>query len=275
MGTGIAGRVIGKDMAYVAAIFHRARHRHLVGVFEVGADGNPHRDPRHADAERLQQPRQIERGRFALDGRIGRDDHFVRLPLAHARQQSLDLQIVGTDAVQRRQRAHQHVIDAAELARLLDDRDVLRLLDDADQPLVAGRAGAERAGIGVGDVIARRAVGDALLDVADGVAQPLGILARRAQDVEREPLRALGADAGQLLQLLDEADEGSGRDTMWSIPNSQLPTSRKEGREVGSWTLGVGSYPGLHRITGPGSSGRRSCRTSTVRAARRPCGSRR
>ena len=56
---------------------------------------------------------------------------------ADARQQALDLQVVRTDALQRRQRAHQHVIHALELARLLDRRDVLRLLDDADDVVIA------------------------------------------------------------------------------------------------------------------------------------------
>ena len=55
------------------------------------------------------------------------------LPFADAREQALDLQLVGADALQRRQRAHQHVIHALEVARLLDGRDILRLLDDADQ----------------------------------------------------------------------------------------------------------------------------------------------
>ena len=45
---------------------------------------------------------------------------------------------------------------------------------------------------------------DALLDFADGERQPLHFLARRLQDVERQPLRALGADAGEALQLGDE-----------------------------------------------------------------------
>ena len=110
----------------------------------------------------------------------------------------------GPDAMQRRQRPHQHVIHAFEVARLLDGRDVLRLLDDADEPVVARRVRAEVAGIGVGDVAAHRAVGDAILDVVHGLDEPFDFLARRFQDVEREPLRALGADAGQALQLLDE-----------------------------------------------------------------------
>ena len=40
--------------------------------------------------------------------------------------------------------------------------------------------------------------------------QALGVLARRAQDVERQPLRALAADAGQTLELVDELLQGFG-----------------------------------------------------------------
>ena len=62
-------------------------------------------------------------------------------------------------------------------------------------------------GIDGGDVVAHRAVGDALLDVAQRVDETLGLLARRLEDVERETLRALRADAGQALEFLDESDE--------------------------------------------------------------------
>ena len=72
------------------------------------------------DAERLEQPRQVDRGRLALDGGIGGEDDLLDAALLHAREQALDLQVVGTDALQRRQRAHQHVVDAREPARLLD-----------------------------------------------------------------------------------------------------------------------------------------------------------
>jgi hypothetical protein len=75
---------------------------------------------------------------------------------------------------------------------------------------IAGVARAQRTRIGVGDVVADRAVRDAGLDVADGVGEPIGLLARRLEDVKRQPLRALGPDAGQRLQLLDQPDERFG-----------------------------------------------------------------
>src|SRR5207302_6061900 len=104
-----------------------------------------------------------------------------------------------------------HVIDALEVARLLDRHHVLRLLDDANQVAIAGVAAAEDARVGVGDVVADGTIGDALLHLAHGVHEAVGLFARRLENVKREPLRALGTDAGQALQLLDEADEGLGQ----------------------------------------------------------------
>ena len=70
---------------------------------------------------------------------------------------------------------------------------------------------AEEAGIDVGDVVADRAVGDALLDVADGVDQPVGVLARGLQDVKREALRAFGPMPGRRCSSSIRRTRGSGR----------------------------------------------------------------
>src|SRR5579872_5914204 len=67
---GIGG---GSDFA---PALERLVHRHFVGVFEVAADGQAHRDARDADAERLQQAREINRRRLALDVGIGGENHF-------------------------------------------------------------------------------------------------------------------------------------------------------------------------------------------------------
>src|SRR6185295_2772775 len=77
--------------------------------------------------------------------------------------------------------------------------------------MVAALAAAEVAGIRVGDIAADRAVRDTLLHLAHGVGETIGLLARRAQDVKRETLRALRADAGQALQFLDQSGEGLGQ----------------------------------------------------------------
>ena len=53
------------------------------------------------------------------------------------REQLVDAQVAGLDAVERRQRAAEHVVEAAELVRPLERDDVDGLLDDADQRVVA------------------------------------------------------------------------------------------------------------------------------------------
>src|SRR5207253_520205 len=131
------------------------------------------------------------------------------------------LEVVRPDALQRRQRAHEHVIRTLEVARFLDRRHVLRLLDDADDGRVAAVAGAEGAGIDVCNVVADRAVRHALFHVAQRVDQTLRLLARRPQDVKRETLCTLRSDAGQALQFLDETDQ-----RIWQghyIPGSFMP----------------------------------------------------
>ena len=78
---------------------------------------------------------------------------------AHPLVQLGDLQILGVDAVDRRQRAAEHVVAAAELVRALDRDHVRGLLDDADQLGVAPLVGADPATRPVGEVEARSRTG--------------------------------------------------------------------------------------------------------------------
>ena len=81
------------------------------------------------------------------------------------------------------------------------------VLDHANGLRVATLVGAIEAGVGVGDVRADRAVGDPLLDVTHRVDERVDVVPRLPEQVEGETLGALGSDAGQLLELLDEPDE--------------------------------------------------------------------
>ena len=60
----------------------------------------------------------------------------------------------------------------------------------------------------VGEVEAHLAQADALLDLADGVGQRVGVLGVAAQDVEGQALGGALADAGQLAELGDEPLDG-------------------------------------------------------------------
>jgi hypothetical protein len=63
------------------------------------------------------------------------------------------------------------MIQATELARLLDSLNVGGLFNDADYFPVARGAGAKKAGIRVGDVVADRALADFLFGFANRVGR--------------------------------------------------------------------------------------------------------
>ena len=69
----------------------------------------------------------------------------------------------------------QHVINAVEMLGLFNGGDVGRFFDDANQPLVAGRAGAINARINVGDVVANRAEAEIGFYILNRRSQSLGI----------------------------------------------------------------------------------------------------
>jgi hypothetical protein len=100
------------------------------------------------------------------------------------------------------------VIHAAKLARPFDRADILRLFDNTDQFVIALGVAAIRTWVGIGDVVANRAVGNALLDIAKGLGQPIGLFAWSVQKVEGEALRALWSDARQALQLFYQSEQG-------------------------------------------------------------------
>src|SRR5207248_4014015 len=131
----------------------RARERDLVGILQGAAHRNSLRNPRDAHAQRLDEPRQVERRRLSFDGRIGGHDHFLHLAV-QPRDQFFEFELIGPDAVERGERAVQHVVPAAELARALHREQIGDRLDHADDPGVALRVGADRARILRGQIAA-------------------------------------------------------------------------------------------------------------------------
>src|SRR5262245_54838036 len=91
--------------SHLAPTLERLVHGEFVGVLEVAADRHANGDTRHADAERLEQARQVNRRRFTIDIRVGGQNYFGDAVL-YAREQPLDLQVIGPDPLERRQRAH-------------------------------------------------------------------------------------------------------------------------------------------------------------------------
>ena len=119
-------------------------------------------------------------------------------------QQLVDPQVGGLDAVDRRERAAEHVVQPAVLGGPLHRDQVGGLLDHADQRVVAADVEADRAHLVLGQVAALAAEADALLDLHDRGRERECLLLGRAQQVEGQPLRGALADARQAGQLRDE-----------------------------------------------------------------------
>src|SRR5437899_12471226 len=111
----------------------------------------------------------------------------------------------------RRKRSSEHVVHPAIRARFFNGHDVLRFFDHADCLLAASRTYAVQARIRIRDVTADRARADFFFGVTDGVRQSQGILGRRAKQMKRQALGGLLANSGEMLQLIDESFDGSGK----------------------------------------------------------------
>src|SRR5919202_417164 len=114
-----------------------APERELVRVLQIAPHRQPGGQPGDAQAHRFEQPREVGRGGLALEVRVGGEDDLGDLAGGEALHELLDAQVVGPHALDRADGAAEHVVAAAELARLLDRDHVLRLLDDADDRRVA------------------------------------------------------------------------------------------------------------------------------------------
>src|SRR5262245_62559489 len=176
---------------------------HLVRVLEVGADGKAAGEASHPDAA-AQAVGEVGSGRLAGHVRVRREHDLLDAVPLDAAQQLVDAQVLRLDAVQRRERAAEHVVEPAVLVRALDRDQVGGLLDDADDRVVAPRVTADLAGLILRQVPALAAEADPLLDLLERAREGQRLVLRHAEEVEREPLRRALADAWQARQLCDE-----------------------------------------------------------------------
>ena len=179
----------------------------FVRVLQIAADGQAAGEASDADAA-TQAIGEKVRGCLARHVRVGREHDFLYPVSLDPAQQLVDAQMLRLDAVDRRQRAAEHVVQAAELVGAFERDQVGRMLDDADQRMVAARVEADRADLILGQVAALLAEADALLHVLDRGGERQRLLARDAEEMEREAVRGARADARQPRQLRDEILDG-------------------------------------------------------------------
>src|SRR6478735_9315327 len=243
---------VGRSRVDASATFEGAPERDLVGVLEVAADGQAGRESGDRDADVAQQPAQVGGGGLALEVGVGGDDDLLDLPRGEPGHELADAQVVGADAVDRADRAAEHVVGAAELAGALDGDDVLGLLDDADGGLVAARVGADAAALGLRDVAAHLAEPDARLDLGQRRDETRDVLGVGLEQVEGDALGALGPDAGEPSELVDEVLHRAFVHTATLSPAGVARGHRTADARVGA------------RVPWTGRSARRSARRSHV-----------
>src|SRR5665648_249080 len=178
--------------------------RDLIGVLQVSPDGQARGQSRHLQSHRDEHPSEVGGGRLPLDVRIHCQDHLGDCAVGQPGHQLGDPEVVRADAGDRVDGPAEHVVPAAELPRALDRDDVLRLLDHADGGQRAPRVPADPAVLLLGDVAADAAELDARLHVEEHLGQPLDVLGVFREQVEGDPLGALGTDPGQSPKLVDQ-----------------------------------------------------------------------
>ena len=209
-------------------MFEGAGHGDFVGVLDVRAGRNSGGDARDAKAGfcAAEFVGEVGSGRFALRRGAGsKDDLFGSV---EAGEQVGDAKLFRAYAADGGEGSVQDVIEAGEGAGFLDGGDVGGLFDDAEGGVGAMGAGAEGAGVDVGNVVAEGAEAEVGFELLDGVGEGFGLFGGAAEDVEGEALRSAGAHAGKLAELLDEAGHGfceaSGRHGLgeaWKIEGAE------------------------------------------------------
>ena len=190
-------------MLHLAAAGERAPECHFVRVLEVAPDGEAAREARHAYTS-AQAIGEVRRSRLPRHVRVRREHDLLDAVPLDAADQLVDAQMLWIDAVDRRERTAEDVVEAAEFAGALNRDQVDGLLDDADQRVVAPRVETDRAPFLLGEVAALVAEADALLDVLDRRGEGERLVLRSLEEVEREPVRRARAHAGEAGKLCNE-----------------------------------------------------------------------
>ncbi|KAG0773497.1 hypothetical protein G6F22_014826 [Rhizopus arrhizus] len=192
------------SIAELAARSERVRQRATVNILKLAAERQPLRQAAGLHLPRARQLRQVVRGGLSLDGRAGGDDQLLHLAFGQAVLQLLQPQFARADAIERRQPALQHEVDATEPRSVLDGQAVGGRLNHAQLAAFAAAVGAGRAQLGFAEVAALRAVADALHRQRQGLGQALATFALAFEQMVGHALRGLLAHARQHPQCVDQ-----------------------------------------------------------------------
>lgn len=191
---------IGKE----SAVEQRATESDLVGILDLVADGNTAGKLSDAHTVIGSQPAvKIEIGGLPLHGRTESQNYFTDLTGSHAIDKRVNLQLIGTDTVHRRDNSAEHMVEPRILAGVLETHHVLDTLDNANRRTVTAGVGADRTDLGLRDVMAERTVAHPAAHIDNSLTQRDTGRLIAAENVEREAQSRLTADARQTRKLRD------------------------------------------------------------------------
>src|SRR3990172_11312625 len=101
-----------KRVSVFSTPFERFPHRDLVGVVDLRAHGNAHGDSGHAPSERLDELREVDGGCFPLHVGVRRENDLFHLAASQPIEKALDLELVGTDPLERGEASHYDLISS-------------------------------------------------------------------------------------------------------------------------------------------------------------------
>ena len=110
---------------------------------QLGKIRNAMGKPGNLDVQPCQLVGDVMGSRLALDGGVDRDDHLAHPALRDAADEALDVEIIRANAVERRERAAEHVIGGVQRGRPFQCPEIGDILDDDDQSVVAALVGAD------------------------------------------------------------------------------------------------------------------------------------
>ena len=200
---GTAGALFDRHVRYSTA--RRLSNAWVSVSSSTYSSSSPNPMPRAMEVTFRELPQtvhQVEERRLALDRGGDRQNHLAHAAPANALDQQVDFQVGGRDSLHGRDDAAQHMIKPPVLLRMFDREDVGHLLHDADRRTVAFRIFADRADIGVRQIVALPAITDFAAEPVDAPRHARHDRRLHAQQVHGQPQRRAAADSGEFGQLL-------------------------------------------------------------------------
>lgn len=176
----------------------------LVGVLDLVADGNTARKLGDAHVGvGSEAPVKVEVGGLPLHRCAQGQNDLMDLSGGDAPDKGVDLKLVGSDSVHRRNDTAKHMVETAVLPGVLETHHVLDTLDHADRRSVAALIGTDRTDLCLGNVVTERTVADTPPHSDDRLAESHARLLVAAENVESETQSGFPPDSGQTRKFGD------------------------------------------------------------------------